>query len=240
MNQTPNQTSNSQSDALTAELKKFGDAQLAEISASDLRASTVHLILATSFFTGAVMGMAKLNNVPRNVYLYTLRVFFEKRFGLNADHAAGMIESNGRLFKRYVLIDRVFNAGRLSGLEWHKTNSSQNNVQGNELKLLLDKYPDLSMSGLNVEGTKEEKKAPAPKPAPVVTVETVTEIPEPPPTRWGRTLLLLILLMLLICVGGVFLFEQQLTPYLPELAPLLDSVRTFFAKLSTTVLDAIP
>jgi hypothetical protein len=231
VNKTPDKTS----DPLTDALKQFGEVELANISASDLRASTVHLILATTFFTGALMGMAKLNNVPRPVYLRTLRIFFERRFGLNADHASGMIESNARLFKRYVLIERVFNAGRLAGLEWQK----QGKVQGNELKLLLDKYPDLSMSGLNVEGTKEPK-APEPKPEPVVTVKTVTPQPESPPTRWGRTLLLLILLMLLICIGGAFLFEQQLSPYIPMLKPVLNSAREFIERLSTTLLDTLP
>lgn len=224
------------SDPLTEPLKQFGEAQLAEISTHDLRASTVHLILATAFFTGATIGMAKLRNIPRKAYLRTLRIFLERRFGLNADHASGMIESNARLYKRYVLVERIYNAGWLAGTEWCK----QGKVQGNELKLLLDKYPDLSMSGLNVEGTKEQTPTPVEVEDRVETKSVTKESVAPPPTRWGRTLLLMLLLILIVSVGGAFFFQEQLFAYFPMLEPILESALEFLARLSTTLLDALP
>lgn len=227
---------NENTDPLAQLLKQFGEAQLAEISTHDLRASTVHLILATAFFTGATIGMAKLHNVPRTAYLRTLRIFLERRFGLNADHAKGMIESNARLYKRYVLVERIYNAGLLAATDWCK----QDKVQGNELKLLLDKYPDLSMSGLNIEGTKEQKAAPVEVEVIAESKPVTTELVTPPPTRWGRTLLLLLLLIILISIGGAFIFEKQLLPYIPMLEPILDSAREFIERLSTTLLDALP
>jgi hypothetical protein len=201
---------NTSTNPLAEQFQQFGKAQLAEVSTRDLRDSTVHLILATAFFTGAAIGMAKLSDAPRKIYLRTLRIFLEKRFGLNADHATGLVESNARLYKRYVLIERIYNAGLLAANDWCKHDGSP----ADELNLLLKKYHDLSMSGLGIEGTKEQKIAP-PEVEAIAKVEAPVVI-APPPTRWGRRLFLLMLIALLGLIGYAAVFPEHIP------APLLD------------------
>jgi len=202
---------------LTAQLDQFGKAQLTEVSTRDLRASTVHLILATAFFTGAAIGMAKLSDTPRKVYLRVLRIFLEKRFGLNADHATGLVESNARLYKRFVLIELIYNAGWLSASEWCKHPDTPND----ELKLLLTKYKDLSMTGLNIEGTKQKATAPA-------DIEHSVAVEKPllvatTPTRSRRNTLLVLLIVLFASIGYLVFYTDHLSSLLPVLKPALQS-----------------
>jgi hypothetical protein len=181
---------------LTQQLKQFGSQQIANISVRDLRASTVHLILAIAFFTGAATAMAKASKTPRKTYLRVLRIFLEKNLGINADHAEGMIESNTRLYQRYVLIERVYNAGLLA---------STGNTQGNELKLLVEKYHDLSMTGLNIEGVKDKPKKPRVVENLADTIKIEPLAPSATTSKRKRSLLLFILMLL----SGLYLYVMQ-------------------------------
>ena len=209
------------------QLKQFGTAQLAGVSTHDLRASTVHLILATSFFTGAAIGMAKLSNIPQKNYLHVLRVFLEKQFGLNADHAEGLIESNARLYKRYVLVELIYNAGWLSASEWSK----QPDSPCNELTLLLKKYRNLSMSGLNIEGTKEQAIAPQEAdemPQSIPTPEAVLAVPA---SHWKRKVSIMIIFMLAGVAAYAVFFPEQFSALVSALEPILKQLSALFSSL---------
>jgi len=199
-------------------LAQFGDLQLAELSTRDVCASTVHLILATAFFTGAAIGLATPLKANKKTYLASLCDFLENHFGLSAENAAGMVESNARLYKRYVLIEKIYNAGAQAALGWHKDST----IQDPTLKNLLMQYQTLNMSGLNIEGVKE------PKPTPV-EIETIAHI-EPVPEvvtrspRWGRWLFWGLLIVLFGLVGFGLLFPEQIPSPLLEILP--ESIRT--------------
>jgi len=195
------------------QLAQFGERQLAELSTRDICASTVHLILATAFFSGAAIGLAKPLKADKKTYLAALRHLLETHFGLSADNAAGMVESNARLYKRYVLIEKIYNAGAKSALDWHKDSA---NVEP-ALKALLTQYQTLSMSGLNIEGIKESKPAPVEIEA-IIPVEVAPEVVAPSP-RWRRRLLWLLFIALLGLIGYGILFPEQLPPQLLESLP---------------------
>lgn len=179
--------------------------QLAELSTRDICASTVHLILVTSFFTGAAIGLAKPLKADKKKYLASLRDFLESRFGFSARNAEGMVESNARLYKRYRLIEKIYNAGAKAALDWHRDPASGDPT----LKALLTQYQTLSMSDLNIDGIKEPTK-PAPVEAEAIApVEVVPEVVSPSP-RWGRRLMWLLIMVLLGLVGYGILFPEHI------------------------------
>ncbi|MBL1275407.1 MAG: hypothetical protein COB30_004920 [Ectothiorhodospiraceae bacterium] len=223
-------------DKLASQLKNFGEAQLANVSTHDIRTSTVHLILTAAFFTGAVIGMAKTSDTPKKTYLKFLYLFLEENFGLSANNATGMIESNGRLYKRYVLMEKIYNAGWQAAGEFCNAENQYHEVsddlgyeslpeQNNVLKNLLYQYRDLSMSGLNIEGTKEQKpEAPIiEKPAPIV-IKPVSPLPQAPRKR--RTFLFLLIVLL----GSLSYYYFILNP--PTLKEVLEYFdQPFFIKM---------
>jgi len=200
------------------QLAQFGDTQLTELSTRDICASTVHLILATAFFTGAAIGLAKSLKTPKKIYLASLQRFLETHFGLSGDNAQGMVESNARLYKRYILIEKIYNAGMQAARDW------QPDTDGNTsaLKTLLTKYQTLNMSGLNIEGIKETKPAP-------VEIETIAQVEPAPvaltsPPRWGGRLFWLIFVLLLGLLAYGLLFPTHIpAPLLDRLPPGLHS-----------------
>jgi len=196
------------------QLDQFGAAQLAGVSTHDIHTSTIHLILSTVFFTGAAIGMAKQSNTPQKTYLSILCAFLENNFGLNSDKASGMIESNARLYKRYVLIEKIYNAGWAAARDWNQESGKQND----ELKALLNQYRDLSMSDLSIEGTKEQVVA-APVEVEKIVATASQPVVEETPTRWKRKALLITLLAL---IGGAT-YAALFTNLFSTLEPILKS-----------------
>jgi len=186
------------------QLCAFAEYQLGTLSTRDICASTVHLILATAFFTGAAIGLAKALKAPKKTYLASLRTLLQDRFGLSADNAVGLIESNARLYKRYVLIEQIYSAGLQAAQHW----TSQSDAPKTALTDLLQRYRDLSMSGLNVEGVKQPKPAPAPVES--ITNADIQPAPTPPPPRWGRRLAWLLFFSLLGLLVAGLLFPEAI------------------------------
>ena len=213
---------NTTAPSFSGQLEQFGEAQLADVSTHDINTSTAQLLLTTVFFTGAAISMAKQLNTPKKTYLATLRTFFEDRFGLSNDRASGMIESNARLYKRFVLIEKTYHAGWNAAQAWGQQTDGKNN----ELKELLKKYHNLSMSELNIEGTKEQIAAhPEVEATPSAEPETEKVMP---PNRWWLKVLLTVLFAL-ICGLLYVLFFTDLFPELlanqrAALIPLLNSI----------------
>ena len=205
---------NSTSPSFSDQLDRFSEAQLAEVSTHDIQASTVHLILATVFFTGATIGIAKQSNTSKKTYLSSLGTFLENRFGLNSERASGMIESNARLYKRYVLIEQVYNAGWEAAHSWNP----QTDKKSDELKTLLKKHQDLSMSDLSREGTKEQVVA-APVEVEKIIATASQPVVEETPTRWKRKALIITLLAL---IGGAT-YAALFTNLFSTLEPILKS-----------------
>ena len=180
---------------LLAQLKRFSDAQLAGLSPAKITAVTAHLILTASFFTGAIMCLAANKGLKKADYLPALKFFLAETFGLTPEHAAGLIESNARMYKRYKLIEKVYQRGWAAAQAWQQDNTSSTTV----LKDLLGEHHDLSMSDLHLEGIKQP---PAPKPA--TLEEAAAEETAPPPARRSRLSLWLLLLLLTAAAAGYY------------------------------------
>lgn len=175
--------------------------------------------------------MAKQSNTAKKIYLSTLHIFLENHLGLNSEKAAGMIKSNARLYKRYVLIEKIYKAGWKAAGNWNQQTDDKNG----ELKSLLKKYQNLSMTDLSLEGTKEQKVVP-PEVAPVEPSIPTKVIIAPPSTHWRRTVLLLILLAEVIGVAYLSLFTDLLTVLIPVLESTLGQLSEL---LSTQSLDKL-
>jgi hypothetical protein len=201
-------------------LKQFGETQLAGIATHDIQKSTVHLILTTTFFTGAAMGMAKLSDTPQKAYLNSLHVFLEERFGLSTDNAAGLIQSNARLYKRYVLIEKIYSAGWESARDW----CQQAETQSDSLKTLLKQYQDLSMSGLSIEGIKEQKVSTPVEVEKIIATASQGAV-EQTPTHWKRAIFLIILLVLFGGATYAALFTNLFSTLGPVLHSMLESIQ---------------
>ena len=158
------------SSELSSQLASFGKAQLTDLAPRDISKSTIHLILTTAFFTGAVINLSKPLHATKKTYLDALTHFLAGNFGLGLENAKGSVESNARLYKRYVLIEKCFNHGWASAQSWGKGEPNTEDA----LKVLINKYRNLSMSNLSIEGVKEEKVAPPPE------IEAIAH-PEPAP-----------------------------------------------------------
>ena len=182
----------------------------------------MHLIFSTAFFTGASIGIAKQLKTPKRIYLASLTHLLEKHFGLSADNAAGMIESNARLYKRYTLIEKIYNAGWQSAINWQQDPSRRDT----QLKSLLAQYHSLSMSNLNVEGIKEQIAAP-PEVEVIAPMEPAITITIAKP-RWGRRIFWLLFISLLALAGYFSLFPEQIPLQLID--PLPEQMRVPFSR----------
>lgn len=224
---------NSSTPSFAGLLKQFGDTQLSGVASRDIHTSTAHLILATVFFTGASIGLAKQAKASKKTYLDTLAKFFENHFGINGEKATGMVESNARLYKRYMLIEKVYTAGWEAARDWYQ----DPNVQSDELKSLLKKYKDLSMSDLSIEGTKEQKVAPAEIEAiiPVASEPVVIETP----SHSRRTVLLFILLAEIVCVAYFSLFTNVLESLFTVIGPFIQNIEQQLSELLSPLISPL-
>lgn len=184
------------------QLEQFAEHQLSGVSMRDIHASTVQLLLSTVFFTGAAIAIARRADTPKKIYLPALRRFMTEHFGLSDERAAGMIESNARLYKRYVLIEKVYHAGWAAA----SCEPPADPRTASELKALLNKYQDLGMSGLNIEGTKQQ--AIEDTVGEVVRPAEAEAVFVPPASRWRQDALLVVLVALLTGTGYLLFFTE--------------------------------
>ena len=137
-----------------------------------------------------------------------------------------MMVSNPRLYKRYVLIEKNYNAGWEAAHSWNP----QTDKKSDELKTLLKKYQDLSMSDLSREGTKEQVVA-----APVEVEKIVATVSQPvvekTPTRWKRKALLITLLALIGGATYVALFTNLFSTLEPILKSTLEWIQERMSEL---------
>lgn len=195
-------------DRLSQQLTRFGDSQLAGLSPRTICQSTAHLILTTAFFTGAVISLAKSCRASKQDYLAVLQQFLAERFGLSSHNAAGMIESNARLYKKYKLIENIYHSGWRSAEHWQQHNDKPDGM----LASLLAQHHDLSMSQLHIAGTKEQPVAPA-EVEEIIPVETRSEVvtADKPRRHWLRWLLFLTITATVVYFS---LYPQHIPPSL--------------------------
>ena len=191
---------------LSQQLEQFGKSQLADVSTRKICDTTVHLILTTAFFTGASIGLAKATKAPRKAYITALQELLKQNFGLSEKNAAGMIETNARMYKRYKLIDKIYNAGWQAAQSWLEKNHETDDT----LKNLLEEYRELDMSSINVDGIKEEKAVTPPEVEIIAHVEPAQA--PPPPRRWGRLVFWLLLILTIEAAAAYFWFYPEQLP----------------------------
>jgi len=194
---------------LAATLDAFSHHQLSGLRAGDITGVTSHLILATAFFTGATIRLAAAGRQPKSAYLPVLRRFLASTFGLDEDRAAGLVESNARLYKRYRLIDRIYHDGWHTAQHWLQDAAATPPA----LKTLLAELHDLSMSNLNVEGVKEEQSAPAEVEA-IAREQPAPTTVAPPPRRTASKTIWLLPLAALAAAGYFALYPERIPPAL--------------------------
>ncbi|MDT8384438.1 MAG: hypothetical protein RRB22_08485 [Gammaproteobacteria bacterium] len=214
-------------------LQQFAEHQLSGVSMRDIHASTVQLLLSTVFFTGAAIAIARRADTPKKIYLPVLRRLLIDRFGLSDERAAGMIESNARLYKRYVLIEKVYHAGWTAASDPRPADAQA----ATELKALLKKYQDLGMSGLNIEGTKQQSidtavdEAVRPAEAEAVFV--------PPSSHWRQNALLVLLVVLLTGAGYLLFFTEYFAGLGATLGAIAETLRETLGTTLGETLDKI-
>jgi hypothetical protein len=201
---------------ISQQLTRFGDSQLAPLSPRNICQSTAHLILATAFFSGAAIGLAKNCHASKQDYLAALQQFLCDRFGLSSANAKGMIESNARLYKKYKLIENIYHSGWCSAQEW----SQQPDTTGNTLAELLSKHHDLSMSQLHIEGTKEER-APTPVEVEEIIPVEATPVQEVVQKPWRQRVLWLVFIAVVAGIIYLGLYPQYIPPIVKTLATQL-------------------
>lgn len=207
-------------DKFTEQLDAFSRHQLTSLKPSEINRITTHLMITTSFFTGATIYLAGKCQAPKPVYLKGLKNLLMNTFGMAEKNAAGLIESNARMYKRFTLIENAYNQGWQSAKSWVTSPSSSDKA----LYSLLQQHHDLSMSNLSIEGIKENKSAPA-EIEEIAHVE-MAPVPEKAPSRrlWP-VLLWLILLTLLSSIIYALILPEQLPALLREaLQPLSDTL----------------
>ncbi|MFQ5470019.1 MAG: hypothetical protein ACE5EH_06870 [Gammaproteobacteria bacterium] len=134
---------------------QFADNQLASIKLAFITQSTASMILACSYFAGALRYFYENQTVSPDEYFSTLEALLMDRFKMNSVNASGLIESNERLFNKYQYIENIYNYGWSTAKAWL-------NDEGNETDNLFDlheRYKRLSMSDLGIEGIKEKTES---------------------------------------------------------------------------------
>lgn len=198
---------------LTQHLTTFSRSTLTHLKPADISRTTTHLIIATAYFTGALLCLARQQQTAKPVYLMALRDFLMQTFRLAAPNAQGLIESNARLCRRYVLLENTYNAGWQSASAWLQ----QPGRDDPTLKALLDRYQNLGMSELGREGIKPEPVK-APEPATVTPPPRIDPAPVQRKFPLGRYVAIgIALLLIILTTACIYLL---LNPYLlPETLP---------------------
>jgi len=153
---------------LSTQLRQFADAQLHSITPGKITRVTVHLILTTAFFSGALLSFAKAQKRRKADYLPILIDFLADTFSLSHENAAGMVESNARMYKRYVLVETIYQQGWEAAQQWPQDKAANSD----KLCAILHRYQQLSMSGLNIDGIKEIPQAPTEVEALIPVIES--------------------------------------------------------------------
>lgn len=179
-------------------LSRFGTRQLEGANARGIPQVTAHLMVATAFFTGAVIQLASRQRLPKSVYLPALHRYLTHTFGLPERNAVGLVESNARLYQRYVLIENIYNQGWQASKAWQEKPGEAVSTLGP----LLRRYRDLSMSTLGLEGIKEKRVA-TPE---VEEIAAVEPAPRATPKRASRRWLLWLLLVAVAAAGAYHYF----------------------------------
>ena len=208
------------SDKFSNQLDSFGREQMAGLKSAEITRTTTHLILATAFFTGAILFLANHHGIPKPRCLKILITFLARTFGLAEQNASGLIASNARMYKRYTLIENIYKAG------W-KSAKARVQEQSSELSLksLLTRYHDLGMSNLSIEGIKAETtvKESSP-PTPVPAEEPVLET-EPASCSLTTILIRVVIVMLLGAVVYVYYHPEKLPQTLQQqLQSIINSI----------------
>jgi hypothetical protein len=194
-----------ETDKLREQLTQFGQSQLGNLKPAQIAGITAHLVVSVAFFTGAIIYLASMRGIKKSHYLPALQDYLSDTFGLPANHAVGLVESNARLYKRYNLIENIYKQGWQTAQAWNNTPSQVTP----QLESLLQEHKDLSMSALSLEGIKEEKAAPK-------EVEEIAPMPEPVieakrPFPWVRVVWLLVLLGSSV---GAYYWRESILRYL--------------------------
>lgn len=208
-------------DKFTEQLDAFSHQQLTNLNPSEINRITAHLTITTAFFTGATIFLAGKYQAPKPAYIKGLKNFLVNTFGIAEKNAAGLIESNARMYKRYTLIENAYNQGWQSAKSWVASPT----VADNALHTLLQRHNSLSMADLNIEGVKEDKRAP-------VAIEEITHVEMAPapasdqtPARRWPVLLWLLLLTLLSGITYSLILPEHLPSLLRNvLQPLSDNL----------------
>ncbi len=199
------------SDQLIEQMSQFGATQLIGLRPGNISQSTIHLILTTAFFTGAIIHLNKPLGASKKEYLHALTEFLAEKFKISNKNAKGSVESNARLYKRFILIEKCFNHGWAAAQSW---GSNTPNTE-DSLESLLKQYQDIGMSDLSVEGVKEETITPPP------VVKTITHVEPAPasrhkikPRKSGRPFFWLTLMAIATTVTYFSLHPEQIPPEL--------------------------
>lgn len=224
---------NTNTHSFADQLEHFAERQLASVSMRDIHASTVQLLLCTVFFTGAAIAIARCTDTPKKTYLAALRRLLIERFGLSDERAAGMIESNARLYKRFVLIEKVYHAG------WTAAGDPQpaDARTATELKALLKKYRDLGMSGLNIEGTKQQAiDTTVDETVHPIEVEAVFV---PPSSHWRQHALLVLLVVLLTGAGYLLFFTEYFSGFGATLGAMSETLGETLSETLKEIIETV-
>lgn len=207
-------------DNFTQQLDAFCRQQVALLQASDITKITTHLIITAAFFTGAAIYFSKACKVSKAVYLSAVKNILMENFNLAAENAEGLLESNSRMYKRYMLIEKIYKLGWKAAQIWQKNPDAGSNT----LSKLLKKYQNLSMSDLAIEGVKEAIPIPAAEKTYTQT-KTVTKAGRKTSKPHRAVLLWLLMTALMAATLLGVLFPQYLSPTLEEiLRPLRELV----------------
>ena len=130
----------------------FANAQMSEFVRQHIEESTFLELAACAFFCGAEAQFRKLSQMNvRDSYASLVDVIMDIG-NIGESKTNALIDTIRRLAKKYYLIENIVEQGKTAADQWLNCQEDEEHP----LQTLVNKYKNLSMFDLGIEGTNEE------------------------------------------------------------------------------------
>jgi len=175
-------------------IESFAQSQLECVNQRLISESTFLVLAICAFFYGAEKQLRKQSGVPSYLSKTTLVDVLVALCGISERNASGITKSLKRLSIKYYLIENIIETGEQAADQWLCCDTSTND----SLKALIEKYKNLSMFDLGIEGINAQHESDQQQLYTAIN-QTVGDIR-------NRTFVVLITLFALFVVVGMVLF----------------------------------
>lgn len=137
-----------ETDSLGEQLTSFGHHEFSAVGIGEIAQSTAAMVCACSFIAGGLKYFAVQTKASKEEYFRVLSRYIAETFNMTMDNAFGFVESNERLFHKYLLIEKAYRLGYTAAQD----DSGDDDHEHVHFKNFYERYQHVTMSDLDIEG----------------------------------------------------------------------------------------